>query len=377
MNQTLRPGTLGAVAYLNMLPFFADDPQVLLCESPAKLNALLSSGALLAGCCSVIAGLEAGLEPLVPHMGVAAEATVGSVYLEPLGLGSDDNQMELWSQWLTANRNGASRVDRVHTQSHTFTWPRICGRLRVLTCGASAQSLWIVKTLWRLQGFETEVLAIPEMWHTWPEDKILQALQAQAQATAQAQPVADDLPTLTALLVIGDPALVRKHSMPGSSRAAGSKNPGKDTHEWPQRWPWRLDVADLWASFSGLPCLFALWFASRQSSPSDRVAAAETLAAATQKWLARPSKERAQVACGFLAERGIPDLLWSHGTAELERYLNNLRYDLNLPSYAASLQLMGDLARAACTQSPARLDLAAQRNTARDQKPLAQENPVI
>ena len=330
----------GAVAYLNMLPFFADDPSILLCSTPAELNDLMRLGKVASGCSSVITGLANGLVPLVPLLGVAAERCVGSVYIEPLGLGKSRRQRALWSTWLACNAGGAGRLG--WSSHETATGARATSSaqtLRLLTCGASAQSLWIVQTLASAQGLRVEVMSIPSTWHDADETQLLEMLSQVDHRTDHGGPYPNrgDQDVLTALLVIGDPALLRKCRFRDSSAVSLD-------HAAPGPWPWRLDVADLWSAFCGLPCIFALWFVGAQASADDTARAARTLSAYAQEWHSSTRDRRSRASCNFLASRGQGDLIRLMGEDALTRYLDNLRYDLSAPGYAESLRLMAWLA---------------------------------
>jgi predicted solute-binding protein len=304
---------LGAVAYLNMLPFFAEDPGMMLTETPAQLNSLMAAGAVDAGCSSLIAGLRNGLVPLSPALGVAAESGVGSVYLEPLGLSRHPNQSEAWQKWVTDLRN-AYRVGPAPNTSPTH--------LRILTCGASAQSLWLVQTMAHWLGMATTVLPVPEVWHTLDEKHLLQALDRQDNST-----------TLTALLVIGDPALLRDHAFPVESIRSQA-----------MPWPWRLDVADLWSSFTGLPCIFALWFAAQNSSQDLTQLTSRHLATCIERWQQRSRSQKWAAAQEFLQTRENHELLDKLGPERIGAYLDNLRFELDGPEHRESLAIMKTLA---------------------------------
>lgn len=227
---------LGAVSYLNMLPYFFDDPGVTTLPSPRELNVLAKEDAFDAACLSAIAGLRAGFSPISPFFGIGSRGPVASVYLEPIFAQQDINKSnytdgvtEFWIDFVNGNKN------RLHELDLKSPPPRVVRLVHLLTVGASEHSEWLIRVLLAAQGFATEVHRVPESWHALSPRQLAAHVQMA------------ELQGPCAMLVIGDPAL---------QRAAMYRDVGTP----------RLDLGALWEDFSaGLPCLFAIWYQTRTS----------------------------------------------------------------------------------------------------------------
>jgi predicted solute-binding protein len=314
------------VNYLNMLPFFATEPQVHLAFSPSELNSQLLNGQVITGCSSVIAGLRAGLSWVQPIMGVAADGPVGSVFVEPLGLNTRRGQMDSWIEILENNAYGHShqeRSARTHSKSCILT---------ILTSGASAQSLWIFSKLCNQQGIATRTVTIPEHWEEYPPEEILAAAQSLNLIIADGE---SSIQSLTALLVIGDPALRRTHLFP-ACHATG-------THPLLGQAPWRIDLGSMWRDYCGLPCVFALWFAAKDAPTFAIESAAARIRSAMESWSQLDQDSRTQQALRYLESTGKATLAKELGPHFLANYLDQLRFDLDSPPYIESLRIMADL----------------------------------
>ena len=330
-----------AVAYLNMLPFFADDSEVKLYDSPQALNQDLTAGRVIAGCSSVIAGLDAGLRVIQPRLGVAAEGDVDSVFIEPIGMTNNSDCRLAWERFVVANHTGlqkkipsvAIEPNRKSDRAPTVT---------ILSSGASAQSLWIVKTLFLAQGYavalriidrELEQLSVcsienhlPDLGVTYPRHE----------------------GDLCCLLMIGDPALERRGTFACSDErsSAQSSESSLNLH--------RLDVAALWQSYTGLPCVFALWFTPCGDNDDRAQAAADKLLAKATEWNSFDGSRKLNFAVRFLKSRNQERLLSILGHDGIARYLDNLRFDLSDDSYARSIAAMAQLRQAQISRPIAR-----------------------
>lgn len=297
---------LAAVAYLNMLPFFADNDRIVLYQRPTDLNHDLQAGHIGAGCSSVLAGLEAGLEPLMPLKGVAAENLVESVFIEAF-LGNDDDNTR-WAQFRIANEDrltglGTAPLD---TGSDEKAWTR---EVTLYSTGASAQSHWIVKSLFEAQGLKVTTVQLElELEQSSPDD--LSRFWKSQQRSG-----------LACLLSIGDPALERRLRYPCSAKLI------------------RYDVAELWREATGTPCIFALWFRSPSLNHEHRVAG-QQICDALERWRNRPDHSKVKTGLSFLRHTGkhaLADLLGSEGVLH---YLNQLNFDLDEISFQKSFNLM-------------------------------------
>jgi hypothetical protein len=162
-NLTIPANNLGAVNYLNMLPFFAFAPGVHRTPVPRELNNLAREGRIAAGCLSAIAGLSSGFEPAAPFMGVGAERKVESVFLEPIIPGAKDKAgkaIAFWNDVRFRNIDGLQRLEHTaaaddeHAQNH----------VRILSSEASEQAEWLFRTLLLSQCIRTTVESTPPGW---------------------------------------------------------------------------------------------------------------------------------------------------------------------------------------------------------------------
>lgn len=313
MTQTAR---CAAVAYLNMLPFFADDPEITLYHSPQALNADLAAGRVVAGCSSVIAGLDAGLNIIKPRLGVAAEGDVDSVFIEPIGMDANPESRSVWQRFVTANEGGFKK----NILPLEFDPERSTPSVTILSTGASAQSLWIVKSLFLAQGYAVHTRTVDLEVEQMPVRQIHEHV---SRLGIWHPAKADDL---CCLLMIGDPALERRAALP---RERADLN--------------RLDVAALWQSYTGLPCVFALWFTPCAADDELTLRAAERLSQRAQQWTGMDVAEKFRFAARFFKSRNQERLLTLLGHEGICRYLDNLKFDLSDKSYAQSIAVMHEL----------------------------------
>ena len=210
-----------AVQYVNMLPYFAEDPGVLLCPSPAQANASLETCPLPV-CTSLAAGLSRGWVPLGGKsvLGVGAAGLLESVYAEtpPSARGQGFEEF-------AAGRpaDGLS----------------IC----LLVTGESAQTLWMFRHLCALARVPLRTVTLPS-----PSCLVLPwtALLANLPLAPGEVPC---------LLAVGDGALLR---LWGGVEDAGD----------------RAFLPPLWRAYTGLPAVFAVWFEPGTQRAWDRPEAA-------------------------------------------------------------------------------------------------------
>lgn len=270
----------GAVAYLNMLPFFHSSKDITLAKSPRGLNEAAREGAVDCACMSVIAGIRAGFTPVFPFVGVGSEKRVKSVYLEALPMNAakpvGTEILELpsfWGQFCSQNKG--------LLQEFLFdSAPPYAGRVHLFTAGASEHSEWLACVLLWAQGYSTLVHRIDQSLQF--ESPV--ALAERYQGVCNGEPAA--------LLVIGDTALARARRLAHTARC-------------------RLDLATLWNSFSNLPCLFAAWFDTRSPARNTSALNSEMLATSVAQWTAQSDFARWCVAREFL-EKHSPAMLESY-----------------------------------------------------------------
>ena len=302
---------LGAVSYLNMLPFFCDDRLMQLFDTPAELNERLGSGKLLAGCSSVIAGLRSGLDLLPGCFGVASDHQVASVFFEPIVQSS--STAGFWQTILANNHLLAS--------SFGASEPRLSGSMvastsrgravKIFSSGASAQSIWILQTLLMLQGVPSEIVLIPKELADLSVADLHTALQ-----------LGEDL---ACLLTIGDPALERRIRYEPDS----------------QNKP--VDLAEFWNDFCGLPCVFAAWFLGPEVPQELSDLVSRQVAAKAMNWECLSVQAKLQFALNFLEQSNNKQLACLMGEEFLIEYLSNLKYRLSEQPYQESLLLMRTL----------------------------------
>jgi predicted solute-binding protein len=322
-----------AVAYLNMLPFFADDSEVRLYDSPQALNHDLTAGRVIAGCSSVIAGLDAGLRVIQPRLGVAAEGDVDSVFIEPIGIANNSDCRSAWERFVVANLSGL-KTEMPRAVSGQDGKSPAAPTVTILSSGASAQSLWIVKTLFLAQGYAVSVRIIGRELEQMSVSSIEKCLAG----LGVAYPVHEG--DLCCLLMIGDPALERRGTF-----ACSEERPSAQSFDSPMNIH-RMDVAALWQSYTGLPCVFALWFTPRGDNDERAQAAADRLLAKATEWSGFDGNRKLNLAVNFLKSRKQERLLSVLGHDAIVRYLDNLRFDLSDDSYAQSIATMDSLRQA-------------------------------
>lgn len=214
-NQESSP-QLAAVAYLNMLPFFAGNSQFQLLSSPQSLN--LNGSRFDAYCSSLIAGLQAGKTPLSSTLGVFSCGAVMSVFIEPV-LHKESHEV-FWQQlsklWM---HHHPSPIEALGNHEHH-------GTIVLRSSGESAQSIWMFEVLCALAGFNVEVL------------------------NEDAPGISPDpeKPLPEAKLFIGDKALLRRRNAPHALR---------------------LDLGELWTQHTGYKAWFAAWFAGQPQSANS------------------------------------------------------------------------------------------------------------
>ncbi len=300
---------LGAVAYLNMLPHFFDDAEIELYATPTALNQALARGEIDAGCSSLVAGLDLRLRPLKPLLGVAAAQRVRSVFVEPVFVEMADKTR--WQELL----HHVSAMSDIPTGE--LIHPEVAGEnlVTVHTSGASAQSLWLLESMLCSAGMRSQVRSIDFAAELEPT----KALRDQFRSYNV------ENEGLHCLLVIGDRALKR--------------NALHDLSEVDLR----VDVAQLWRSFSGLPCVFALWFGHSRLSEGALEEIQGRVAERLERWRAASPQQRWSAVVDFLDCSGQSDLVAVLGKAAILDYLGTLQYDLGSMGYAQSLQIMQHL----------------------------------
>lgn len=319
--------TVGAVAYLNMLPYFFGDDDVVLHRTPQELNRALAAGEVDAGCSSVVAGFELGLEPLWPLAGVGAEAGVRSVYLEPV-VASETERFQWQSLRAAFSAVHQHDCDGASRQSLGLAQGKV-SEVLLLSSGASAQSLWLCENLLSGMGVHTRVRLIePSLLRCSPQE-ILSHLGP------------SDADQLRCVLAIGDPALRRLYLFPE-----------------PEHVLLRFDLGELWRDYTGLPCLFALWFARKGLSESVRSALGERMLVGLDRWNGLTLEQRMDAALAFLeranahasepSEHGKSHLLGLGrimGHSALADYLACLCFDLSAPGFVKSYRRMSEIFR--------------------------------
>lgn len=293
---------LGAVSYLNMLPYFHQG-DVAVFHTPRALNEAARRGEVDAACMSAIAGLRAGFRPLVPSFGIGARHAVRSVYLEPLPRHPED--LDLWRRW----EAGLSERTWAQTPSGSGPLPLQGQNVAIWTSGASEHSEWLARTLLLSAGAHVEVRLEADLEHLGPH-----ALRSRLESVDTGRPVA--------ALFIGDPALARAHAAPDA---------------------YRIDLASAWQAATGLPCVFATWFDCRPAlsleaggkelSPvrgllAPRVAPlrVDPLVAALERWERLGSCERREAIARFVSKGTGGSSLTGDDLASLESYLEGIAF---------------------------------------------------
>lgn len=204
--------SFAAVAYLNMLPFFADDASIKLYSTPRALNS--DKPQCNAYCSSLIAGLTDGSRPLTSQLGVFSSGAVQSVFIEPVI--HAETHAKFWKQLeeLWSHRHPSPAEALRDSETH--------GRIVLRSSGASEQSVWMLKILSALGGFSIEVLTdSPSAPHS-----------IDSASTGEKKPP-------EARLWIGDPALERRLQSPDA---------------------YRIDLGQVWNTHMGHKAWFAGWF---------------------------------------------------------------------------------------------------------------------
>ncbi|MEY3901026.1 MAG: hypothetical protein RL189_332 [Pseudomonadota bacterium] len=204
--------SFAAVAYLNMLPFFADDASIRLYPTPRTLNS--EKPQCNAYCSSLIAGLSDGNRPLTSQLGVFSSGAVQSVFIEPVI--HSETHAKFWKQleefW--SHRHPSPAEALRDSETH--------GRIVLRSSGASEQSVWMLKVLSALGGFSIEVLI----------DSPSTPPSTSSASNGEKKPP-------EARLWIGDPALERRLQSPDA---------------------YRIDLGQVWNTHMGHRAWFAGWF---------------------------------------------------------------------------------------------------------------------
>jgi predicted solute-binding protein len=203
---------LGAVQYLNMLPFFYSEPQVQLFSSPRELNQAMRNGHLDAACMSCVAGREQNYLEL--PFGVFAENYVLSVLLYSLS-GSSAQLLEKLTYYNF----------QVEAEMHR--------NIFLFSSGASEQSEWMAKKIFKhlIPSAQIEVVRNKKFEHM-PISAIAPKINENS---------------FVFYLCIGDEAIFRRLH--------------KDVNDI------FFDVAKLWKALFQQPAHFASWFCRPNVAP--------------------------------------------------------------------------------------------------------------
>lgn len=255
---------VGAVRYLNMLPYFFDSTDVEIFDSPALLNEAMRNDKVDAACMSAIAGIKSGFKPLEPMMGVASNENVGSVFLEPL-LETPEQHL-FWKQFLALNSNCEIEAEELVPKTH----------VAIFSSGASEQSLWLARLLLHWQGHKTTVHLIDKN------------LSKDIDAIDVANLLESTEATQALFLCIGDVALYRVFEQ-------------KFVHP-----NCRWDVAQLWKHARGVPCVFATWFVRNSISALQQKQLAMQLMNSLERWHMQGAVQQLAHAEAFLRQKNDP-----------------------------------------------------------------------
>jgi len=266
---------VGAVAYLNMLPFFHTGSMPVF-ATPRALNDAMREGRLDAACMSAAAGLRAGFVPVAPAHGIGARGAVRSVYLEPLCASIDD--AAFWTAWELSLDDGLAEM-----LARTAPLP-MHGEVVLFCWGASEHSEWLATTLLAARGWRARVVR-----HAGFDDASTAEQAAFVAAGRQGRPAA--------ALVIGDAALARAHAAPGAHR---------------------VDLAAAWRRFAGTPCVFATWFRRADAGAETDAAVAGILAQGLDAWEGADDSARARAVRAFFAPASVD-------TSRVHEHLDYLR----------------------------------------------------
>lgn len=292
---------VGAVRYLNMLPYFFDSHDVEIFDSPALLNEAMRHEQVDAACMSAIAGIKSGFTPLEPMMGVASNENVGSVFLEPL-LETPDQHL-FWTKFLTLNSKGEIKVDNVESRTH----------VAIFSSGASEQSLWLARLLLHWQGHKTTVHLVDKK------------LSKDIEASDVVNFLKNTAATQALFLSIGDIALYRvfeqKFVHPGC------------------RW----DVAQLWKHARGVPCVFATLFVRSGIAAWQQRQLATQLMNSLDRWHTQGAAQQLAHAEAFLRQKNDPlveSLQTQSVTNAMAQYFRELDFVFSEPYRATYSQYL-------------------------------------
>lgn len=273
---------IGAVAYINMFPFFGCNEDVELFATPRLLNGAAQEGVVSAACMSAIAGIRNGFQPVRPFMGVAAKNKVTSVYVEPEMRDKSDELF--WGEFF-------EKIDSSGPGTGAKP-PALREKTVIVSSGASEQSEWMIFTLLRSQGFPVRTMYVGNASRVEEVSKDLRKLGQER----------------VLRLYIGDPALERIWL----------------TSTNLVRW----DMAYLWKKFTKLPAIFAVWYKTKPEMEE----CGELIYQSLQKWQQISEDERIRKVIKFLQNQknslprqfSVPQI-----EKKLGDYLSNLSFILD------------------------------------------------
>lgn len=281
------PREFGLIRYLNMLPFFRlPAERTCVYPVPSALNQGMAEGEVRSGGLSLVAGLRQGLALLGGGYGVASAGAVMSVYLE--GLPLEDGGTDPFWQAFAAQQGRFGSADWEAVRSAPA--PSEGAWVTILSSGASEQSEWLFSVLLRATGARVRVLSVGAQGASPLSTRYPQELR---------RLVRSHIGTDEALgfLCIGDEALLRAAKNPLETRC-------------------RIDLGAAWQQRTGLPAVFAAWFA-RAQDPSLLA----PLEQAVGSWdAAAPALRLA------FARASFPALCQALPESVLSNYLCGLRY---------------------------------------------------
>lgn len=243
----------GAVAYLNMLPFFTGQSQFELLPSPSALNS--EAHRFDVYCSSFIAGLNHGKMPITSHYGVFSSGAVMSVFVEPLF--HTENHQTFWAQLqeLWSHRHPSPISGLNGSENH--------GKVILRTSGDSAQSVWMFEVLCALAGFQVVAL----------KDDVKAPLNNAGKPYPEAR------------LYIGDKALWRIKNSPNVTR---------------------LDLGEFWTRHTGRKAWFAAWFKGNKSSTCAKYKLENILNRQLNLWQSSSEFSRWCRCFAFLENQALP-----------------------------------------------------------------------
>ena len=257
---------IGAVNYLNMMPWFSENPDMILFDTPREMNSALLEGKIDAACLSAIVGLKNKLTPLNPLCGIASDGPVQSVFIEPII--NNFAQKNRWTNYLHKNS----------TEPY----------MTLFTTEASQQSYWLFNRLFAQKGTKIKTITIPK------EDAFLSPLDFEHKYDCSG--------TLKALLTIGDPALWRQREFPSCTR---------------------IDLAEFWQNQTGLPCVFAAWFARKGLTTAENHDVCNMVLDGYHRWKSLSHAEKTQKCSAYSKEKQLPSDLYDSYLAKIQPLFTN------------------------------------------------------